>query len=145
MSNPTGTTCLNSEDEEEEPTGALPSQSERDNCPAGVSTRQSERERRIPGKFFDFITGFEATSAAECFAGSTETTVDTVMACALNAEAFVENLPTPIDGLMKRSDWPHWKDSIGSELELLHKNETWELVSKPADKNLVNCLQGKAR
>jgi hypothetical protein len=128
-----------SEDEEEEPTGALPSQLERDNCPAEVSTRQSGRERRIPGKFFDFITGFGATSAAECFAGSSETTNDTVMAYALNAEAFVENLPSTIDGLMKRSDWPHWKDAIGSELESLHKNETWELVPKPTGKNLVDC------
>lgn len=128
-----------SADEEEEPTGALPSQQERDNCTAEVSTRQSGRERRIPGKFFDFITGLGATTAAECFAGSTSTTDDTVMAYALNAETFVENLPTTIDGLMKRSDWPHWKDAINSELESLLMNETWELIPKPAGKNLVDC------
>lgn len=125
--------------DDDEIDSALPSQPERDNCPAEVITRRSERERRLPGKLLDFITGSRATTAAECFSGVSDGFGKSTMAFALNAEMFVDNLPTTIDGLRKRDDWNDWKQAIGSELESLRKNETWELVPRPQGKNIVDC------
>lgn len=49
-------------EEQLENPGALPSQTRGDDC-LESNTRRSERERKLPGKFFDFLTGFRATSA----------------------------------------------------------------------------------
>lgn len=65
--------------------------------------------------------------------------VESPMAYALNAEAFVEDIPNNIAELKKRDDWNRWKEAINSELTSLKKNGTWELQPKPAGKNIVDC------
>lgn len=92
-------------DDDEDDDTTLPSQPERVDCPAEATTRRSERERKLPGKFLDFITGSRASTATECSTGVSKDHDDATMAFALNAEKFVENLPTTIDGLQRRSDW----------------------------------------
>lgn len=65
--------------------------------------------------------------------------VETPMAYALNAEAFVEEIPNNIAELKKRDDWDRWKEAIESELQSLKKNGTWTLHPKPKEKNIVDC------
>ncbi|XP_039453115.1 uncharacterized protein LOC120432048 isoform X2 [Culex pipiens pallens] len=94
---------------EEEHSGALPSQPERDHCPAEGSTRRSERERRTPGKFPGHCKQFGRSTVGGRITDSTE---DVLIVCARNTEAVVENLASTIE-VLKRSK----KNGINSELE----------------------------
>lgn len=60
-------------------------------------------------------------------------------AFALSAEEFLDNIPTDVNELKKRSDWPSWKSAIREELESLRKNNTWQLVELPAGKKVIDC------
>uniref|UniRef100_A0A8D8G2M5 Copia protein n=2 Tax=Culex pipiens TaxID=7175 RepID=A0A8D8G2M5_CULPI len=48
---------------------------------------------------------------------------------ALSAEEFIDNIPSDICELRKRSDWPSWEEAIEEELSALKKNKTWHLLS----------------
>lgn len=51
---------------------------------------------------------------------------------------FIDNIPTDVSELKKRSDWPSWKRAIKEELQSLEKNNTWQLVELPAGKKVID-------
>lgn len=57
---------------------------------------------------------------------------------ALCAENFVEDIPSSVEELRKRSDWPEWEAAIADEKASLVKNKTWTLTSLPPGKNLID-------
>ncbi|XP_039429953.1 uncharacterized protein LOC120413282 [Culex pipiens pallens] len=71
---------LTDDEGEEEHSGALPSQPERDHCPAEGFTRRSERERRTP-----------------------DSNEDVLIVYARNTEAVVKNLASTIEVLKRRT------------------------------------------
>lgn len=79
---------LKEDEDEKELSGALPSHSERGHCSAEGSTRRSERERKTPGKFLDYMLQFDKNTAGRQFTDSSESAM---MTSGLNAGAFVEN------------------------------------------------------
>lgn len=109
---------VESDDQFENP-GALLSQL-RGNDSSESNTRRSERERKLPGKFFDFLTGFRATSA-----GKIPTFSDP---------------PQTYDDIRARDDRQLWMDAVGEELKSMEANGVWELVPCPAG---VKPLQSK--
>lgn len=111
---------------EDEDTGALPSQPERDHCSTEGSTRRSERGRRTPGKFLDFISSVAGNTAGGHFTDTTMTADETTMVSALNAVAFMENLSSMSDSLKRVGDRNHWEKAIDSEMESLCKNRAWK-------------------
>lgn len=50
-----------------------------------------------------------------------------------------ENLNPIFVDARKRSNWPKWEQAIQVELASLRKNNTWEVVPRPANTNVVNC------
>ena len=66
-----------------------------------------------------------------------DTTSD-ITAFALSAEEFVEDIPSDIETLKKRSDWPMWKQAVDEELASLEKNDTWTLVELPEGRKVVD-------
>ncbi|GJQ65663.1 hypothetical protein Trydic_g7751 [Trypoxylus dichotomus] len=58
---------------------------------------------------------------------------------ALNAQAYVEEIPTTIDQLDGRSDREFWLEAVKTELEAHQKNGTWELVEPPENRKIINC------
>lgn len=59
-------------------------------------------------------------------------------AFALCAEDYLENIPSDIESLKKRNDWPLWKSAIEEELASLEKNNTWRLVEPPTGRKLID-------
>lgn len=59
-------------------------------------------------------------------------------AFALSAEEFLEDIPSDVEKLKERSDWPLWVEAIENELESLEKNKTWNLVPLPKGKRVVD-------
>lgn len=59
-------------------------------------------------------------------------------AFALCAEDYLENIPSDIEALRKRSDWNLWKSAIEEELASLAKNNTWTLVEQPTGRKLID-------
>ncbi|XP_058840954.1 uncharacterized protein LOC131696432 [Topomyia yanbarensis] len=57
---------------------------------------------------------------------------------ALCAEEFLNNIPSNVSELKKRSDWPSWEEAIKEELRSLEMNKTWTLVELPAGKQLID-------
>ncbi|XP_052566455.1 uncharacterized protein LOC128093499 [Culex pipiens pallens] len=91
---------LTDDEGEEEHSGALPSQPERDHCPAEGFTRRSERERRTPGKFPDHCTQFGRNTVGGRITDSNE---DVLIVYARNTEAVVKNLASTIEVLKRRT------------------------------------------
>ena len=60
------------------------------------------------------------------------------MAFVLSAEEFVEEIPSDIETLKTRSDWPMWKHAVDEELVSLEKNDTWTLVKLPEGRKVVD-------
>lgn len=118
---------------------ALPSQLCSGDDSMEASTRRSGRERTFPGKYKDFGTVFGKTTGCALLIDSAEEVHSSEVACSWNAETYVDDLPTTIAELRKRTDWNHWKAAIESEIESLKKNDTWKLVPKPEGKHLVDC------
>jgi len=55
-----------------------------------------------------------------------------------NAEA--EGLePSMIDEAKTWPDWPKWEDAINAELKSLDNADTWNMVKRPKDTNVVGC------
>lgn len=61
---------------------------------------------------------------------------DVAMA-AVMAEA--ECLEPTYEEAKKRPDWPDWEVAIKAEIESLIRNETWEVVERPSNTNVVSC------
>lgn len=59
---------------------------------------------------------------------------------ALNAEAFVEDLPLSLEKAKSKPDYKYWKMAVKEEIECLIKNDAWVLVPKPAN---VKVLENK--
>jgi len=38
-----------------------------------------------------------------------------------------------------RSEFKMWKDAMMEEMTSLHKNNTWELIELPKEKNVIGC------
>lgn len=106
-------------EEQLENPGALPSQTRGDDC-LESNTRRSERERKLPGKFFDFLTGFRATSAGNLSPSS--------------------DPPESFDEIKARDDRQLWLDAVDEELKSMAANKVWKLVPCPAG---VKPLQAK--
>jgi hypothetical protein len=50
-----------------------------------------------------------------------------------------EGLTPTYDEACNRADWPKWEQAIKDELEGLKKANTWRLVERPRNKNVVDC------
>lgn len=61
-----------------------------------------------------------------------------ITAFALSAEEFVEDLPSDVEQLKTRSDWPVWKRAIEEELQSLEKNATWSLTELPPGRKVID-------
>lgn len=57
---------------------------------------------------------------------------------ALCAEEFIDNIPSDISELEKRSDWPSWGEATQEEIRSLEKNRTWTLSELPAGKKVID-------
>ena len=49
------------------------------------------------------------------------------------------NDPIDIENALSRSDGKLWREAVYEELKALADNKTWELVSRPTNKNIVKC------
>ncbi|KAG3127847.1 hypothetical protein PC128_g27045 [Phytophthora cactorum] len=48
-------------------------------------------------------------------------------------------MPTTFKSAMESSDAVKWKEACDSELESLHKNDTWDVVPLPKGRNAIGC------
>lgn len=101
--------------DEVEVSAVLPLQDDSRNLPENT-LRRSERERRLPTKFLDFLTGARANSAA--------------------AKVIAE-VPENYDDIFGRSDTEQWKKAIEEELNSMQINKVWKVVNKPPNAKLL--------
>lgn len=95
-----------------------------------AAERRSGRARKRPARFSDYELEQKRPARHDH---------DVCVAFALNAEAYVDEIPDTIEALQKRDDWPLWKRAIEDELRSLEKNRTWDLVEAPAGRRVVSC------
>ncbi|THH13989.1 hypothetical protein EW146_g6290 [Bondarzewia mesenterica] len=57
--------------------------------------------------------------------------------CALVSQVTSGHEPRTVMDARRRADWPKWEAAINSELAMIHKLETWELVDRPPNTNVV--------
>eukprot|EP00794_Sanderia_malayensis_P002751 gene2751-biopygen2271 len=98
-----------------------------DNIPNAVEEedeppRRSTRKRNVPERLGTLTGDWWTNEDLEC-----------------SAATFDGMEPTNIHEALNGKHAPQWKKAIESEYKSLIKNETWELVDLPADKNLVGC------
>lgn len=55
------------------------------------------------------------------------------------AQSMICNLPTSYDEIKLRDDWAEWDVAVKDELKSLAVNNTWTLVPRPTNKNIVDC------
>lgn len=55
------------------------------------------------------------------------------------AESLASDIPNTFQEIQFRPDRVMWKEAIQNELNLLAANDTWTLVERPRDKNIVEC------
>ena len=87
-------------------------------APAGLKksdVRQSERLKAKPLKSYRFLNG-----------------------CLMNADSINHSIPKSFDEIKNRGDSAYWKKAIKQELESHFENETWTIVNKPENKNVVD-------
>lgn len=58
---------------------------------------------------------------------------------ALSAIEYVSDLPSNIQDMKQRSDWPNWETAIQEELDALKKNNTWTLTELPKGRRAISC------
>lgn len=83
--------------------------------------RKSHRVRKTPSYFNDYITENEIEHMA------------------LNASAFVENVPESLEKAKSMPDYKNWKNAVKEEINALNLNKTWTLVEKPKDARVIDC------
>lgn len=103
------------EEELQEESNALPSQEDSTNPDERPALRRSERERRIPGKFLNYFTGYRASTAVNSSTG----------------------IPEKFSDIAGRPDDQKWKDAIKDELESMKKNQVWEICEPPGNVKLL--------
>ena len=59
--------------------------------------------------------------------------------CVLNAHSFFNSVPNSFNDIENRNDTTKWKEAIKEELDSHTFNETWCLVDRPDNKNIVDC------
>lgn len=96
-------------DPEEGPTDALPSQIKRRETLNESALRHSERERRLPGKLFDYFVNYRATAG----------------------DSFSSDVPTCYDEIVRRKDQREWLGAIQDELQSMAVNNVWRFVKCP--------------
>ncbi|KAG2854807.1 hypothetical protein PC114_g28646 [Phytophthora cactorum] len=55
------------------------------------------------------------------------------------AVVSVGEMPTTFKSAMESSDAVKWKEACDSELESLHKNDTWDVVPLPKGRKAIGC------
>ena len=86
-----------------------------------VATRKiPQRQKKLPGHLFDFVVDINQFSVLSClFMGDTS-----------------ENEPRLY---REAKEILEWENAIMEEILALRKNDTWELVPKPHDVDLITC------
>lgn len=57
----------------------------------------------------------------------------------LCAQSIVFKIPTSFDEIKTTENRVKWEQAVADEINSLMINKTWDLVSKPKDKNIVDC------
>ena len=55
------------------------------------------------------------------------------------AESVASNVPKCFQEIKSRPDRAEWEKAIKDELDSLRENQTWVLVDRPKDKNIIDC------
>lgn len=55
------------------------------------------------------------------------------------AECFASDAPNCFQEIQTRDDKEVWMRAVQDELDSLHKNNTWTFVTKPPEKNIIDC------
>ena len=55
------------------------------------------------------------------------------------AQSIVCKVPDSFHEIKYRNDRKQWEQAIKEEINLLLRNNTWTLMSKPVNKNIVDC------
>ena len=58
---------------------------------------------------------------------------------ALNAQTYVEDVPSSFDEIERSHRKEDWKEAVERELRSLMQNGTWTLVNKPRDCKVIDC------
>lgn len=82
--------------------------------------RRSERIRNLPPKNYEIMNDPDSTVLSLC---------------------SKQQLPLPVhfNDIFNRPDTKEWLSAIQSEIDSLRRNQTWCLVEKPSDVNIVSC------
>ncbi|CAK1549216.1 unnamed protein product [Leptosia nina] len=64
---------------------------------------------------------------------------DGINDCLMCAQSILYEIPKCYDEIKYRSDRTLWDQAIASELQSLSENNTWVIVPKPNNKNIVDC------
>lgn len=56
-----------------------------------------------------------------------------------NVQVVKRGDPSTVNEAMSREDWCTWENSMRREYESLVKNDTWDLVQRPINKNIIGC------
>lgn len=63
--------------------------------------------------------------------------IEAAMAAAVAEAEAIE--PITIGEAKRRPDWAKWKQAVEIELDVLKKNNTWRIVERPNNRNVVQC------
>jgi len=64
---------------------------------------------------------------------------DMIKNCVMNAQTLTGRAPISFDEINNRSDKEQWRAAIEDELNSHEINNTWSLVERPENKNIVDC------
>lgn len=104
------------------------------------------RTKTIPAKFKDF-TGFPSlvsqtnrTSSSNMYVHPLSDYISYHVFRPQHVKflANISNTPTPYT-YKQAVVHKHWADAMSDEIAALDSNQTWEIVPRPADKNIVDC------
>lgn len=117
-----------------------------DNLNVVPSTRRSGRTKNLPSKFKDF------TGLPPLVSNTAQPSSSSVCTYPLSHYisyhvfraphvAFLTNITnSPVPYTFKQAIvHKHWSDAMSAEILALESNQTWEIVPKPAGKNIVDC------
>lgn len=73
------------------------------------------------------------------FLGGSRSDVNELDEFILNVQSIDCDVPKTFNEVENRADKIQWQQVIKEELDFLTFNNTWSLVPKPEDKNIVDC------
>lgn len=97
-----------------------------------LSSSRPQRVRRQPIHFNDYLSGSSLDALEE------EEVNKQISLFALNAMAFVDDVPLKFEDIKKREDAADWEKAVNAEMDSLNKNRTWSLVKPPIDRSIVS-------